>query len=153
MPKVPRQRSREEASVPRLVIREPDLLGRSLGSLELLIQAYPRAASAIVDLLVREGRAYAETPRGRRLERQLSRSRWVERGRLLWEACGLDQLVADGSASTNGSRRLPSEWLRSLARSLAETDVERTLASMMLRVESEVDDQAARSDPRVRTSQ
>jgi hypothetical protein len=118
----------EPPAVPRIVISERNALERTLRSMETLIACYPQAAAVIIRLLIDEGRAFATQPDGRRMMRELSESAWVERGRILWEACGLDAPVADPNPT---APILPSTWMQSVREDLGQADIEKTLSKLM----------------------
>ena len=70
----------------------------------------PAAARGLHDLLVAEGRRYAETPDGAELRDALAGSEAVENLRRIWETVSLN--VLDGPAPHNGT---PSAWAELLA--------------------------------------
>lgn len=70
----------------------------------------PAAARGIHDLLVAEGRRYAETPRGARLRDALVTSEAVENLRRVWEMVSLN--VLDGPAAPCAT---PDAWADLLA--------------------------------------
>jgi hypothetical protein len=70
----------------------------------------PAAARGLHDLLVAEGRRYANTPRGARLRDGLVASEAVENLRRVWEMLSLN--VLDGPAAPNAA---PDAWAELLA--------------------------------------
>ncbi|MCV7408914.1 hypothetical protein AWC05_07050 [Mycobacterium florentinum] len=70
----------------------------------------PAAARGVHDLLLTEGRRYANTPRGARLRDGLIASEAVENLRRVWEMVSLN--VLGGPAAPNGS---PDAWADLLA--------------------------------------
>jgi hypothetical protein len=70
----------------------------------------PAAARGLHDLLVAEGRRYANTPRGARLRDALVASEAVENLRRVWEMVSLN--VLDGPAAPNAA---PDAWADLLA--------------------------------------
>jgi hypothetical protein len=70
----------------------------------------PAAARRVHDLLVAEGRRYANTPRGARLRDALVTSEAVENLRRVWEMVSLN--VLDGPAAPNAA---PDAWADLLA--------------------------------------
>lgn len=70
----------------------------------------PAAARGVHDLLVAEGRRYAETPAGARLRDGLVGSAAVENLRRIWETVSLN--VLDGPTSVEG---VPDAWADLLA--------------------------------------
>ena len=119
-------------AIPRLVIGEQHALERALKTLESLVICYPYAASLVAQALVREGRAYASQPEGQRLMQELGRSDWVERGRILWEACGIEGLLNDAEKDGDATGMLPSTWLRLIYNGLSQANLEETLSRLML---------------------
>jgi hypothetical protein len=73
----------------------------------------PAAARRLADLLVAEGRRYANTPRGARLGNALVTSEAVENLRRVWEMVSLN--VLDGPAGPNTA---PDAWADLLADAL-----------------------------------
>ena len=117
---------RENGSTPRLVLEENDLLLRILRQLRIWIWRNPIAGRSLVQSFVAEGRRFAKTSEGRNWQKRLSGSATVQRGRLLWQAYGLDKLV-EGEP-----KLIPSEWLELLTEALAQADLEETLSTLML---------------------
>jgi hypothetical protein len=70
----------------------------------------PAAARGVHDLLVAEGRRYADTPAGAQLRDALVASDAVENLRRVWETVSLN--VLDGPASSNAA---PDAWAELLA--------------------------------------
>lgn len=70
----------------------------------------PAAARGLHDVLVAEGRRYAETPRGARLRDALVGSEAVENLRRVWEMVSLN--ILDGPAAPNAA---PDAWAELLA--------------------------------------
>jgi hypothetical protein len=123
------------------VFRDPDSIDRSLRSIQALVACFPQAASILVRMLIDEGRSFAQQREGQRLLRALSDSDWVERGRILWEACGLDALLSDTPERRTGI--LPSAWIRLVHNGLVTTNLEQTLSNLMLNPSLAVRDHVA----------
>ncbi|TPG34579.1 hypothetical protein [Mycolicibacterium hodleri] len=106
-----------EQSAPRLLPAPPEQAGGAERSVfELLLGARravfgnPVAARGLHDLLVAEGRRYAQTPAGAQLRDGLIASEAVENLRRVWETLSLN--VLDGPASPNAA---PDAWVELLA--------------------------------------
>ncbi|MGZ4582952.1 MAG: hypothetical protein ACXVYI_01100 [Mycobacterium sp.] len=106
-----------EREAPRLVPAPPDdACGPERTIFDLLVGARravlgnPAAARRLHDLLIAEGRRYANTPDGARLRDALVTSEAVENLRRVWETVSLN--VLDGPASPNGA---PDAWADLLA--------------------------------------
>jgi hypothetical protein len=106
-----------EQQSPRLVPAPPDEAdGAERTAFDLLLGARravlgnPAAARSVHDLLVAEGRRYANTPRGARLRDALAASEAVENLRRVWEMVSLN--VLDGPAAPNAA---PDAWADLLA--------------------------------------
>lgn len=106
-----------ERNAPRLLPAPPDeAVGSERSVYDLLLGARravlgnPTTARGLHDLLVSEGRRYAETPAGARLRDALIASEAVENLRRVWETLSLN--VLDGPAAHNAP---PSAWAELLA--------------------------------------
>lgn len=106
-----------EREAPRLHPAPPDAAGETERTVfDLLLGARravlgnPAAARRLHDLLVAEGRRYANTPRGARLRDALVTSEAVENLRRVWEMVSLN--VLDGPTAPNGA---PDAWADLLA--------------------------------------
>src|SRR5512135_2975304 len=106
-----------ERSAPRLLPPPPDdSAGPERSVFDLLIGARravlgnPAAARGLHDVLVAEGRRYAETPAGAELRDALIASEAVENLRRVWETVSLN--VLDGPAAPNSA---PTAWAELLA--------------------------------------
>ena len=106
-----------ERSAPRLLPVPPaDLQDDARTAYELLAGArravigYPAAARGLHDLLIAEGRRYAETAAGAQLRDALVRSEAVDHLRRIWETVSLN--VLDGPAPPSG---VPDAWAELLA--------------------------------------
>lgn len=120
------QSSRQSQNqMPRLVLREDDLLSRLLRDLRLLLMRNPESARMLTQFLVAEGRRFASTPAGERWQQSLAQSELVSRGRMIWQAYGLDSLLDVEPVLT------PSDWIRLIATELANADLEATLSKLM----------------------
>jgi hypothetical protein len=108
-------------ALPRLVLRDDDVLARRLREGQRLLQSSPELACAIAQACVAEGRRFARTPEGARWKDTLSRSELMQRGRLIWQAYGLDALA-------NGEPEL--DWLGLLVAQFASADLEALLAAL-----------------------
>lgn len=113
-------------SLPRLTLRESDLLARLLRQGQELLLRHPQGAAALVRALVAEGRRFAGTDEGRAWQEQLAGSDLIKKGHLIWQAYGLDAL--DGAEEP----MLPSQWLHTLLAAVDEADVEQVLARLMV---------------------
>ena len=106
-----------EQETPRLHPAPPEEAGETERTVfDLLLGARravlgnPAAARGLHDLLVAEGRRYADTPRGARLRDALAASEAVENLRRVWETVSLS--VLDGPAAPNAA---PDAWADLLA--------------------------------------
>jgi hypothetical protein len=106
-----------ERSTPRLLPVPPeDTVGGERSAYELLATArravfgHPAAARGLHDLLVAEGRRYAQTPAGAALRDALVASEAVENLRRIWETVSLN--VLDGPAPSSA---IPDAWAELLA--------------------------------------
>jgi hypothetical protein len=106
-----------ERAAPRLLPAPPtEADGAERTVFELLLGARravlgnPVAARGVHDLLVAEGRRYANTPAGAELRDALIASDGVENLRRVWETVSLN--VLDGPASSNAA---PDAWAELLA--------------------------------------
>jgi hypothetical protein len=106
-----------ERSAPQLVPAPPaDAEGAERTLFELLLGARravlgnPVAARGVHDLLVAEGRRFADTPAGAELRDALVASGAVENLRRVWETLSLN--VLDGPASSSAA---PDAWAELLA--------------------------------------
>jgi hypothetical protein len=106
-----------EGSAPQLLPAPPaEADGAERTVFELLLAARravignPIAARSVHDLLVAEGRRYANTPDGAQLRDALVASAAVENLRRVWETVSLN--VLDGPASPNAA---PDGWAELLA--------------------------------------
>jgi hypothetical protein len=111
---------------PRLVIRDNAPLLALLRAGQDLLWRDPAAARSIIQALVSEGRRFAQTPEGRHWKAELSTSELVEKGRLIWQAFGMDSF-AEGAPSM-----APSEWLDLITEALRSADLEATLSTLMV---------------------
>lgn len=105
-----------ERETPRLLPVPPDDSGPERTVFDLLLGARravlgnPAAARGLHDLLVAEGRRYADTPKGARLRDGLVASEAVENLRRVWETVSLN--VLDGPAEPSAA---PDAWADLLA--------------------------------------
>lgn len=113
-------------SLPRLTLRESDLLARLLRQGQQLLLRHPQGAATLVRALVAEGRRFAKTEEGRAWQEQLAGSDLIKKGHLIWQAYGLDTLAPEASGA------LPSKWLEMLIAAIGEAEVEEVLASLMV---------------------
>lgn len=111
---------------PRLVLEDPQPLLALLRAGQELLWRDPAAAAALLQAVTAEGRRFAATPEGERWMRAFGGSELVQRGRMIWQAFGLDAL-AEGSPA-----QLPSDWLRHVLDALGSADLEETLTQMMV---------------------
>ena len=111
--------------LPRLVLRDDDVLARRLREGQRLLESSPELARAIAQACVAQGRRFAQTPEGARWKETLSRSELMRRGRLIWQAYGLDALL-DGEPELASS-----DWLDSLVARFVSADLAALLAALM----------------------
>lgn len=104
--------ARLQQSTPRLLPTPPPAGdGAELALHDLLVDAQravlgnPVAARGVWDLLVAQGRRYAQTPEGARLRDALVASDAVDQLRRVWEAVSLNAI--DGPAGPSG---VPDAW-------------------------------------------
>jgi hypothetical protein len=108
--------------LPRLVLRDEDSLARRLRAGQRLLASSPELVQAVVQACVAKGHRFAETPEGARWKETLSHSELMRRGRLIWQAYGLEALL-EGEPDF-----APSDWLDSLVAQLASVELEALLA-------------------------
>jgi hypothetical protein len=108
-----------------LVLRDDDVLARRLREGQRLLESSPELARAIAQACVAQGRRFAQTPEGARWKETLSRSELMRRGRLIWQAYGLDALL-DGEPELASS-----DWLDSLVARFVSADLAALLAALM----------------------
>ncbi|MGO9156957.1 hypothetical protein [Mycobacterium sp.] len=106
-----------ERETPRLLPAPPDEASGSertvfdlLVGVRRAVLGNPAAARGLHDLLVAEGRRYADTPDGAQLRDALVTSEAVENLRRVWETLSLN--VLDGPAAANAA---PDAWAELLA--------------------------------------
>lgn len=129
IPKVEQSQSR----APRLVVSEPkrdSALDPVLRAMQFLSVCYPRLIGRFINAMVSEGKRFAETGHGARLHRELSEADWVEKGRILWETCGLDELMSE-EGRTDKPDESVSDTIRDVRRNLAQADLEPLLSKLM----------------------
>lgn len=108
-----------EQSAPQLQPVPPED-GSDRATYDLLMGArravlgHPAAARSLLDLLVAEGRRYAETPEGAQLRDALAASEAVDHLRRIWETISLN--VLDGPVPPSG---VPDAWAELLADAVA----------------------------------
>lgn len=120
---------------PRLIIqsrpnRQTPALLPALRVLQRFFACYPRLTAGVIHTLIEEGKRFAATPEGAQLQRELSGAEWVEKGRILWEACGLDELLREHPAAGQMDQAL-SVGINSVLGELARADVEQLLSNLM----------------------
>jgi hypothetical protein len=86
---------------------------------------YPGAVDVIVRGFIEEGRRFASTPEGDIWLKGLSKSEVARRGRILWQACGLD-----GGSLSKAGVLVPSQWLDVALAALREADVESIITAL-----------------------
>ncbi len=118
--------------LPRLALRESDLLPRLLRQGQELLLRHPRAAMKLASALVAEGKRFAQTDEGRLWQEQLAANVLIKKGHLVWQAYGLDALLADEPGP------LPSDWLDLLLDAIGEADIEQVLARLMVQETDDV---------------
>lgn len=104
--------------LPRLVLRDDDSPERRLHHGLRLLASNPELVRAIAQACVAEGHRFAQTPEGARWKETLSRSEWVRRGRLIWQAYGLDALL-EGEPEPASSEGLDSADLGAILMAFA----------------------------------
>lgn len=112
--------------LPRLVIKDNDLFIKLLRECQRFLIENPKAARTIARALVAEGRQFEQTDEGQRWKAIANESELVKRGRLIWQAYGLDTMVNEDPALT------PSEWLDLIMDILDHVDLEAILSTLML---------------------
>jgi plasmid stabilization system protein ParE len=122
-----------EHEAPRLLPAPPDgSSGPQRSALDLLLGARrtvlgnPAAARRVHDLLVAEGKRYADTADGARLREALVASEAVENLRRVWETVSLN--VLDGPAAPDG---VPTAWAELLADAVIGHGVDDSLLSRL----------------------
>ncbi|WP_437948925.1 hypothetical protein WME98_51255 [Sorangium sp. So ce296] len=96
----------DDVPAPRVVLHDPeDELAVVLRTAQRLLLRYPAAAQALFRAFAAEGRAFAQTPEGRRWREELSGSELIRRGRVVWEVGTLNLLEEDADTM------LPSKLL------------------------------------------
>jgi hypothetical protein len=98
-----------------------------LRTLQDALWRHPQAVQAAFSALVREGRAFAQTPEGARLRAGLARSATLAKTRMVWEVLSLSAFVE----SPHGS--LPSVFADALVRAIKVNAVEPILARLFRR--------------------
>mgnify|MGYP000063545447 CR=1 FL=1 len=93
---------------------------------ERIYSRYPLATAAAVRSLIAEGRKYAATSEGKAVKNSLARAPAVRRGRLIWDACGLD-VLADSS-----TKELAGELVDRFLSALGDEGIERALSRLLL---------------------
>jgi len=111
-------------SLPRLVLREPDVIEPLLELVQSLIGRNPATARTVVTTLVAEGRRFAASGEGQRWRSALPSSELFLRGRLLWYVGGFDQLISEPDESSS----VPTDFLAMVAEALTRTDLEALLS-------------------------
>lgn len=118
---------REEPDpLPRLILYDDNTLLRLLHFFQRLLVRNPEAARAIIQAIVAEGRRFAETSNGQRWKKSLHKSALVQRGRLIWQAYGLDSLLESEPVL------VPSDWLDYLIDGMQKADLEIVLSQLMM---------------------
>ncbi|MGH4009210.1 MAG: hypothetical protein ACRDTH_13825 [Pseudonocardiaceae bacterium] len=106
----------ERTAPPLLPVPPQDTDGDSRRLYELLVSVrravlgHPAAAKTLHDLLIAEGRRYAETAAGAQLREALVTSEAVAHLRRIWETVSLN--VLDGPAAPSG---VPDAWAEALS--------------------------------------
>ncbi|WP_437932972.1 hypothetical protein [Sorangium sp. So ce341] len=86
----------DDVPAPRVVLHDPeDELAVVLQTAQQLLLRYPAAAQALFRAFAAEGRAFSQTPEGRRWREELSGSELIRRGRVVWEVGTLNLLEED----------------------------------------------------------
>ena len=84
---------RASLGLPRLILREPSRWLPVLRLAKRLIARRPDSLRLVLSALASEGRRFASTEEGQRLQQRLTRSELVRRGRIVWQTLGADALV------------------------------------------------------------
>ena len=116
----------EAQAIPRLVIKDNDLFIKLLHDCQRFLIENPKAARTIARALVAEGRQFAQTDEGQRWKAIATGSELVKRGRIVWQAYGLDTMASEEPALT------PSEWLDLVMDILTHADLEAILSTLMV---------------------
>lgn len=111
--------------LPRLSLKEGDLLAKLLRSGQQWLHYNPRIVQALIQATVAEGRAFAQTEDGQAWQKRMNRSGLIKSGRLIWQAYGLDNFLEDEPGL------IPSEWLDRTISALKEVDLESLLSKLM----------------------
>jgi len=116
-----------EAQQPRLTLRpENELLSDFLLSGQRILMKHPQAGRALTTSLMEEGHRYAQTEAGQRWMQELAGSELVNRGLMIWEAYGMDLLVAAEPVVT------PSAWLDLVLAAITNPDLEGVLSMLIV---------------------
>jgi len=113
--------------LPRLILRDEDnhTLILLLRFIQRMLVQNPAAVRAIVQAIVAEGKRFAKTTEGQRWKETLTRSELMQRGRLIWQAYGLD------SPLDTGPVLVPSDWLELLIHDMEIAGLETVLSLLM----------------------
>jgi hypothetical protein len=149
--------ARTEPEPLRLVIPEPRTpaepsVDSALRALQSIVLCYPLLAAAVINAVVDEGKRFAKTPEGVRVQRELSTADWVEKGRILWETCGLDELLNQPSATGPPDRSI-SDVMRALRQDLVHADLEPILSRLMFAGAPVSHDNSSRTSTGIRNAQ
>ncbi|MFO7177826.1 MAG: hypothetical protein DIU78_003910 [Pseudomonadota bacterium] len=98
---------------------------RTLAELRRGILRYPMAVQAAFSALVREGRAFAETPEGAEWKRRLVAAKSTGRARMVWDVISL------GAFGERASGPLPTVFLDALCEALRRPRLEHLLARLV----------------------
>jgi len=147
----------DESEAPRLIIqsrpnRQRPALLPALHVLQRFVACYPRLTAGLVHALIEEGKRFAATPGGANLQRELSGAEWVEKGRILWEACGLDELLREHPAADQTDQAL-SVGINFVREELARADVEQLLSDYMFGGIPAIHDNSLRANSGIQSPQ
>jgi hypothetical protein len=91
-----------------------------------LVAENRQLVSTIAGAFIAEGRAFAETPEGRRCRAAIESSELLPRARFVWEAFGLRE------ARPSPDTPLPSQWIGALVAASASPKLELVLSALLI---------------------
>ncbi len=83
------------SGVPTITLSDADAIEAVLRSIQKFVLKHPDTVQSIVGALVREGRSFAQTDEGRRLQLHMARSELVRRLWRVWEGSSLWMFDSD----------------------------------------------------------
>ena len=112
------------SGIPTITLREADAVEAMLRSIQKFVLKHLDTVESIVAALVREGRCFAQTDEGRRLQQQMARSELVRRLWRVWEGSSLWMFDSDAQGP------YPSGIADALFMTAAGDDPEATIAGL-----------------------